>query len=54
LLGLVSLLPILFISALGIRNPLSLILGVVHILLAIAVIVLASIPAKKLTAPTTA
>jgi hypothetical protein len=43
LLGLVSLLPVL----LGIRNPLSLILGLVHLLLAVAVIVLASIPAKN-------
>jgi hypothetical protein len=47
LLGLVSLLPVLLLSALGTRNPLSLILGILHLLLAIAVIVLASIPAKQ-------
>jgi hypothetical protein len=50
LLGLLSLLPIIFTSFLGLRNPLSLILGIVHVLLAVAVIVLASIPAKKVTA----
>jgi hypothetical protein len=47
LLGLLSLLPIILTSFIGLRNPLSLILGIVHVLLAVAVIVLASIPAKK-------
>ena len=47
LLGLVSLLPTILMSFLGIRNFLGLILGVVQLLLAVAVIVLASIPAKK-------
>jgi hypothetical protein len=47
LLGLVSLLPTILMSFLGMRNFLGLILGVVHLLLAVAVIVLASIPAKK-------
>jgi len=51
LLGLVSLIPILLMSSLGLRTPLSLILGVVHVLLAVAVIVLASIPAKKVLTP---
>ena len=50
LLGLVSLLPILLASSLGIRNPLSLILGILHVALAIAVIVLASIPARQVAA----
>ena len=54
LLGLVSLLPLLLVSFLGIGNPLSLILGIVHLVLAVAVVVLASIPAKKLTAPAVA
>ena len=47
LLGLVSLLPTILMSFLGMPNFLGLILGVVHLLLAVAVIVLASIPAKK-------
>ena len=51
LVGLVSLLPILFLRAAGLRNPLNLILGIVHVLLAVAVIVLASIPAKKGSTP---
>jgi hypothetical protein len=51
LLGLVSLLPILLIGAIDLRNPLSLILGSAHILLAVAVIAFASIPAKKLATP---
>jgi hypothetical protein len=54
LAGLVSLLPILFIGSLGLRNPLSLILGIAHEVLAVAVIVLASIPAKKLITPAVA
>ncbi len=33
-------------SSLGLRNPFSLILGIAHVVLALAVIVLASIPAK--------
>jgi hypothetical protein len=49
LLGLLSLLPILLTSFTGLRNPLSLILGIVHLLLAVAVIVVASIPTKKVT-----
>lgn len=54
LLGLVSLLPLLLMSSLGVRNPVSLILAIVRVLLALAVIVLASIPAKKVTAPAVA
>ena len=46
LFGLVSLLPLLFIRFVGAPNPVNLILGVVHLLLAVAVIVLASIPGK--------
>ena len=46
LLGLISLLPLLFIRLVGTANPLSLILGIVHLLLAVAVIVLAAIPGK--------
>jgi hypothetical protein len=46
LLGLVSLLPMLLIRLSGAPNPLSLILGIVHLLLAVAVIVLAAIPGK--------
>jgi hypothetical protein len=49
LVGLVSLLPILFMSFLGTRNLLSLVLGIAHILLAIVVIVLASIQGKKVS-----
>ncbi len=51
LVGLVSLLPILLLSSAGLRNPFSLILGIAHVLLALAVIVLASIPAKLATTP---
>jgi hypothetical protein len=51
LLALVSLLPILLISFMGFSNPLSLILGIVDLLLAVAVIVLASLPGRKLAAP---
>jgi len=51
LVGVVSLLPILLFSAFALRNPLTLILGIVHVLLALAVIVLASIPARKVAAP---
>jgi hypothetical protein len=51
LLGLMSLLPIILMSFMGMRNPLSLILGIVHLLLAVAVIVLALIPAKKVIPP---
>ena len=47
LFGLVSLLPLLFIRFVGAPNPVSLILGIVHLLLAVSVIVLASIPGKK-------
>ena len=47
LLGLVSLLPLLTIRFAGAPNPVSLILGIVHLLLAVAVIVLASIPGKQ-------
>lgn len=46
LLGLVSLLPLLLSRLTGAPNPLSLILGIVHLLLAVAVIVLAAIPGK--------
>ena len=53
LLSLLALLPTLLISFMGIRNPLNIILGIVHLLLAVAVIVLASIPAKKLVLPPT-
>ena len=51
LLGLVSLLPLLLIRFVGAPNPVSLILGIVHLLLAVAVIVLASIPGKPLLPP---
>ena len=54
LLGLLSLLPLILTSFLGLRNPLSIILGIAHVLLAVAVIVLASIPAKKVTPPVAA
>ena len=50
LVGVVSLLPILLFSAFALRNPFTLILGIVHVLLAIAVIVLALIPARKVAA----
>lgn len=56
--GLVSLLATLLINLPGIGNPLSLILHLdmilhfVHVLLAVAVIVLAAIPAQKLPTPT--
>ncbi len=50
LLGLVSLLPIILMSLFGMPNPVNLILGIVRLLLAIAVIVLASIPAKPVAA----
>jgi len=52
LLGLLSLIPILLISFQGIRSPLGLFLGFLHVSLAAAVIVLAAIPAQKLPAPT--
>lgn len=51
LLGLVSLLPIILISAFGAGSPLSLVLGILRLLLALAVIVVASIPAKQASAP---
>ena len=51
LLGLLSLLPYLLMRFLGAPNPVSLILGIVHLLLAVAVIVLASIPGKPASAP---
>jgi len=51
LLGLLSLLPLLLVRFTGAPNPVSLILGVVHLLLAVAVIVLASIPGKPASAP---
>ena len=54
LVGLVSLFPILVMRSLGLRNPLSLVLGFAHLLLAITVIVLASIPAKKGSIPVVA
>jgi hypothetical protein len=47
LFALVSLVPMLLLGSLSFRNPLTLIMGAVHLLLAIAVIVLASLPAKK-------
>ncbi len=47
ILGLIGLVPTLLTLAFGVRNPLNLILGLVHIVLAIAVIVFASLPAKK-------
>ncbi|MGD0750946.1 MAG: hypothetical protein ABSA23_06010 [Anaerolineales bacterium] len=46
LLGLVSLLPLLLIRIVGAPNPVSLVLGIVHVLLSVSVIVLASIPGK--------
>ena len=51
LFGLVSLLPLLFIRFVGAPNPVSLILGIVHLLLAVSVIVLSSIPGKKELSP---
>jgi|WetSurMetagenome_2_1015567.scaffolds.fasta_scaffold38914_2 hypothetical protein len=51
LVGLVSLLPILLLGSAGLRNPFSLILGIAHVLLALAVIVLASIPARLMATP---
>jgi hypothetical protein len=51
LAGLASLLPILLFGSFALRNPLSLALGIAHVVLAIAVIVLALIPAKKVVAP---
>ncbi len=53
LMGLVSLLPLLFIRLVGALNPVSLILGIVHLLMAVAVIVLVSIPGKPALAPLT-
>ncbi len=53
LLALVSLLPILLLSFMGMRNPLNLALGIVNLLLPVAVIVLASIPGKELAVPAT-
>lgn len=52
LLGLLSLIPILLISFQGIRSPLGLFLGFLHVSLAVAVIVLAAFPAKKMPTPT--
>lgn len=51
LLGLLSLLPLLLIRFAGAPNPVSLVLGIVQLLLAVAVIVLASIPGKPGNAP---
>lgn len=51
LAGVVSLLPLLLFSAFALRNPFTLILGIVHVLLAVAVIVLALIPARKMKTP---
>jgi hypothetical protein len=52
LFGLVSsVLPLLFIRFVGSPNPVNIILGFVHLLLAVAVIVLASIPGKPGVAP---
>ena len=46
LLGLLALLPLLLIRLPEAANPVSLILGAIHLLLAVAVIVLAAIPGK--------
>jgi len=46
LLGLLVLLPLLLVRFTSAPNPVSLVLGIVHLLLAVAVIVLASIPGK--------
>jgi hypothetical protein len=51
LAGLASMLPLLLFGTFALRNPLSLVLGIAHVVLAIAVIVLASIPAKKVVIP---
>jgi hypothetical protein len=51
LFGLVSLLPLLFGRVVGAPNPVGLILGIVQLLLALAVIVLASIPGRPGTPP---
>ena len=50
LLGLFSLVPLLLAISFGVRNILSLVLGILHVLLAVAVIVLASIPARSVPA----
>ena len=47
LLGLVSLLPVFLVRSTGAPNFVSLILGFVHLVLAVSVIVLASIPGKQ-------
>jgi hypothetical protein len=54
LVGLLSLLPILLTGSLTFRNPFSLILGIVHVLLALSVIVLAAIPARHVVTPVVA
>ena len=46
LFGLVALLPLLFMRFVGAPSPVNLVLGMVHFLMAVAVIVLASIPGK--------
>jgi hypothetical protein len=51
LLALVNLLPTLLMSMMGIRNPWSLLLGFLSLLLALAIIVLASIPGKEPVPP---
>jgi len=51
LLGLVSLLPLLLVRVAGAPNPVSLILGILHLLLGVAVIVLALIPGKAGVSP---
>jgi hypothetical protein len=54
LAGLASMLPLLLFGSFGLRNPLSLVLGIAQVVLALAVIVLASIPAKRTVAPVVA
>jgi hypothetical protein len=50
-LGLVGLVPTLLTLFFGLRNPLTIILGILHLVLSLAVIVFASIPAKQPAAP---
>jgi len=52
LLALISFLPTLLFSRFGFTNPLSLILNILHVVLAIGVIVFAMLPAKKVALPT--
>jgi hypothetical protein len=52
LLSLVSFLPTLLLGRFGFSNPVSLILDILHLVLAIGVIIFALLPAKKAALPT--